>query len=177
MKLILLTLAISFFSPIVSSSTKINSHYYYIHDAAEHFNLDSELLFAICQVESKCSPRLVNRNDGTKAQKALGIRSKSSGMFQIKLATARSLGFSGPDKDLLLPHVNTFYAAKLIRRLFDKYDDIFKVISSYNAGHPITGNKAYVNRVMRYYRRAKHDTYAEFCYDKGCVLSERTTGL
>jgi soluble lytic murein transglycosylase-like protein len=154
---------------------------FYIYNAASQFNIDSALLYAFCKVESNCKSRAINHDDGTAAQKALGIVDKSYGLFQIKISTAKGLGFKTTEitydtfynkkgkvvkikkiidhrKDLLKPEINSYYAAKLIRKLYDKYgDDTLKVISAYNAGHPIKGNIDYVSKVSREYVKCKLD--------------------
>lgn len=152
---------------------------YYMYNAANKFKLDLSLLYAICRVESNCRPKAVNHDDGTKSEKQAGITKKSYGLFQVQLATAKSLGFQTKETimveikrkgrsrrvlkvidrrdDLLKPDVNVWYAAKLIRRLYDKYGDTVKVISAYNAGRPVSYNKEYVNKVLRQYARYKID--------------------
>jgi soluble lytic murein transglycosylase-like protein len=55
------------------------------------------------------------------------------------------------------PDINTWYAAKLLRELYDKYDTTPEVISAYNAGRPIGANKAYVTKVLRAYAVYKLD--------------------
>lgn len=130
---------------------------FFMTNAASSFNIDVTLLYAICMQESHCRAGAINHNDGTKLQKNSGIVSKSHGMFQIKLATAKALGFNGNTKDLRKPEVNSYYAAKLLRSLYNKYQDTIKVVSAYNAGKPITGNKDYTRRVLEYYVRLKID--------------------
>jgi soluble lytic murein transglycosylase-like protein len=136
----------------VASSPRSTSIPYYITNAARHFKVSPGLLYSICQVESRCTTT-INHNDGTKDQKRIGIISKSYGMFQIKLSTAKSLGFTGKSHDLLNPEVNAFYAAKLLNHLYDKYEEDKAVISAYNAGKPIKSNRHYVKLVLTYYER------------------------
>lgn len=182
MRLLSLIVALFFSISIASAETKNGMKTtvpFYMYNAASEFNLDVALLYAICQKESNCRSRAINHDDGTKAQKAAGIIDKSYGLFQIKESTAVGLGFE-PEKvvttkvykdgkmkvvtrtvnhrkDLLKPEVNAWYAAKLIRHLYDRYKDTSRVISAYNAGRPIKGNKAYVNVVLANFAKYKLD--------------------
>lgn len=128
---------------------------YYVTNAANTFNVDSDLLMALCDVESHCNPYVVSYNDGTKKQKLLGIKVKSIGMFQIQLATARLLGFTGTAKELMKPAINSYYAAKLLSIHYNEYGSTTKALSSYNAGKPIKGNMEYVNSVVDKYVEIK----------------------
>lgn len=139
---------------VVHSDGKIP---HYIQEAAKEFDIDVALLYAICSVESKCRSTAVNHDDGTKSQKTQGVVSKSFGMFQIKVSTAKGLGFKSNHRDLMRPDINTWYAAKLLRHLYDRYGETPKVISAYNAGRYITSNKAYVNEVLTNYAKFKID--------------------
>lgn len=130
---------------------------YYIYNASTSFKLDVALLFAVCTQESLCKAKAINNNDGNKAAKARGIKEHSHGLFQLKLATARALGFTGTHKQLMDPETNTWYAAKLIRSLYDKYKTTDKVLSAYNAGHYTKSNKKYVDSVLRHYAHYKLD--------------------
>jgi soluble lytic murein transglycosylase-like protein len=141
-------------SPVKSNSDVIP---YYIYNAATAFKLDVALLFAVCTQESLCKAKAINKNDGNKATKARGIKERSHGLFQLKLATARGLGFTGSRAELMDPETNTWYAAKLIRTLYDKFKTTDKVLSAYNAGHYTTANKRYVDSVLRHYAHYKLD--------------------
>lgn len=144
-----------FNSVAVSSNSDMLPHY--ITKAADEFELDTALLYAICSVESHCRASAINKNDATQSRRLAGIKEHSHGMFQIKMATARALGFKGAKKDLMRADINTWYAAKLLRQLYDKYDTTPEVISAYNAGRPIKGNVKYVNKVLKYYVTYKID--------------------
>jgi soluble lytic murein transglycosylase-like protein len=130
---------------------------YYIYNAATAFNIDVGILYAICKVESKCRPTAINHNDGTSAQKEAGVVIKSYGIFQIKMATAKALGFRGSVTKLLRPEVNTWYAAKLLRQLYNKYKITTAALSAYNAGKPVSSNKNYVNKVLHQYVKYQVD--------------------
>lgn len=163
----------------VESNTSANRIPFYIYNAASRFDIDATLLYSICKVESQCTPEAINHDDGTQGQKAAGMVYKSYGMFQMKRATAESLGFISKKihfvtkrrhgknvsvkieedyiKELLRPEVSAFYAAKLVKRLYDRYGSTVKVISAYNAGHAIRGNKEYVNKVLKNFAKYKLD--------------------
>ena len=130
-------------------------------------------MYAICLTESKCNARAVNKDDGTPKEKAAGIKVKSYGLFQIKAATASTLGFVVKETvtitkkrgkhmvkvtkiidhsdELFKADVNAIYAAKLLHKLYKKYGTTERVISAYNAGHPIESNGDYVLKVLKNY--------------------------
>lgn len=135
---------------------------YYMFEASNTFKVDIGLLYAFCRVESLCKSKAYNKDDGNKQDKAKGLKIASHGLFQLQLGTAKALGFKGKRKDLMKPEINTYYAAKYIRHLIDKYTDIDKVIAAYNAGegkvdnwmkqpHPRIHNVKYVHKVLKRY--------------------------
>lgn len=152
---------------------------YYILNTASEFGLDAKLVYSICLVESNCNTKAINKNDGNAEEKAKGKKIKSYGLFQIRRDTAESLGFVSVEtitiikkrgkhimkthktinhlKELLNPETNTYYACKLLKILYKKFHSSDKVISAYNAGHPISGNSEYVFRVMRNYLKLSID--------------------
>jgi soluble lytic murein transglycosylase-like protein len=152
---------------------------YYMYNAANAFNIDVALLYALCKVESNCTARAMNRYDSNQDQRSKGIVDKSYGLFQLKVATAKGLGFKDSEvisvtikrhnktlsikktishvEDLLKPEINTWYAAKLLRHLYNQYNDTNKVISAYNAGRYIRANKDYVCKVLSKYAMYKID--------------------
>lgn len=113
--------------------------------ASQTFSLPPGLLSAVCYVESHHKPRAVNRQDGG---------SPSLGLCQIKLDTAKLLGFQGKEKDLMNPKVNAYYAAKYLKKQLDRYDGYYyRAISAYNAGkfwmdlNGMARNNDYVEKV------------------------------
>ena len=152
--LLIASLLLFITQPVISDTATIP---YYLYNASTKFKVDVALLYALCKVESNCKTAAINHDDGTTVQKSLNIKSKSFGLFQIKLATARSLGLKGSGKDLLKPEVNTYYAAKLLRHLYNRYGDTYKVISAYNAGKYTKSNISYIHKVMKNYVRFKID--------------------
>lgn len=106
------------------------------------------LLSALCFVESSHKITAVNPDDG---------KSASLGVCQIKLQTARLMGFRGTEEQLMHPKYNIKYAAKYLGYQMRRYDnDINKAIAAYNAGSfkeskKIKGravNNQYVNKVL-----------------------------
>lgn len=97
------------------------------------------LLEAICHVESGNLRTAINTHDSGSA---------SYGACQIKLSTARWLGFTGTVTDLWLDEtINKYYASKYLSYLAKRYDNnLDHIISAYNCGK-LCNNKTYVNKV------------------------------
>ncbi len=153
---------------------------FYILNAATAYKIDVNLMYAICITESKCKANALNRDDGTPAEKAQGIKVKSYGLFQIKSETAHSLGFVNKktvhvvkmykhhklalitvvdlSDELLKPEVNSLYAAKLLHKLYGKYHSTDRVISAFNAGRPVKCNSDYVLKVLKAYAKLTIDS-------------------
>lgn len=180
------TLKLVFISMIISSvvtANPIDSNFnrvpFYIYNAATHFGIDVDLMYALCQVESNCKARAINHNDGNQALKAAGVVIKSYGMFQIQIPTAVGLGFVAQEKvtveklrkgklvkvhvivdhskDLLKPEINSWYAAKLLHMHYKKYGSWAKAISAYNNGFYSKRNNDYVSKVLSAYAKLKLD--------------------
>lgn len=65
----------------------------------------------------------------------------SWGCAQVMGAVARELGYTGTFlSELIEPTIGVEYGARLLSRFLHKYD-LEDALSSYNAGHPITGNR------------------------------------
>lgn len=88
-------------------------------------NIPPVLLQSICYVESGGNPNIINYHDGD---------GDSYGLCQIKLTTARMYGFGGDFRQLLKPFVNLTYAARHIRYLMNKYQNVDCAIAAYNYG-------------------------------------------
>lgn len=113
----------------------------------QNFNLPVGLLSAVCYVESGHNPSAMHKDDG---------KGNSVGICQIKLNTARTLGFKGTENQLKLPEINIFYSAKYLSKQLTRYRGvIYKAISAYNAGafryneRGEISNKRYVFKVLR----------------------------
>ncbi len=115
--------------------------------ASQTFNLPPGLLQAVCKVESNHTVAAINHND--KGSPSLGV-------CQVKLATAKFLGYAHTEDTLLSdPKVNAYYAAKYIRRQLDRYQgDTTKAVAAYNAGscrynaEGLIKNRQYVTKVL-----------------------------
>lgn len=99
-----------------------------------------QLLYSVCMAESGGNPRAYHPHDGQGA---------SIGICQIKLKTARWLGFWGEEQDLFEPHINAVYAAAYLTYTIKHYGSRVRGISAYNAGHPTEANLEYVDRILR----------------------------
>lgn len=98
------------------------------------------LLSAICFVESSYSHKALTVVDGNSA---------SYGKCQVKLSTARFVGYKGTVTELWLnPKTNTSIAGRYLGYQLKRYrGDIRKAVSAYNCG-TACNNPGYVNRVL-----------------------------
>lgn len=136
-----------------------------IKSAAARRSLPWELVYAICQVESRLNPTatrhephyrwLVGDNESMSPTERHD-QMTSWGLMQVMGAVARELGHTGPLSDLLDPPTGLFYGCLHLRRFRAKYDIWPDVIASYNAGSPrrVAGqigpyvNQSYVDKVL-----------------------------
>ena len=105
------------------------------------------LLSAVCYVESRHKHKAINLNDGGE---------DSLGVCQIKLNTARLVGFKGTNKQLMHPTTNALYAAKYLKKQLLRYNnDPRKAVAAYNAGKVrynkdgLIMNRLYVAKVFK----------------------------
>lgn len=91
-----------------------------------HYHLPPGLLSTICFVESKYDVNAVHYNDGV---------GNSVGVCQIKLSTARHMGFRGTEQQLMSPRNNIKYAAKYLRYQLNRYKSIERAVIAYNVGN------------------------------------------
>lgn len=117
------------------------------------FHLPVGLQSSICWVESNHNPKALHKDDGG---------GNSVGVCQIKLSTARSLGFKGNETQLQDPKVNIYYSARYLRRQLDRYrGDSHKAVAAYNAGawrlnmQGQIKNRHYVDKVFQAWSRGK----------------------
>lgn len=90
------------------------------------FNLPLGLIDSICYVESRYDVAAIHHHDG---------KGDSIGICQIKLNTAKELGFKGGVKQLLNPETNIYYAAAYLKHQIVRYHSITKGVIAYNMGH------------------------------------------
>lgn len=88
--------------------------------------LPPNLLSALCYVESAHNIHAIHKDDGT---------SNSVGICQVKLKTAKWLGFKGTEKQLMDPATNIHYAALYLSRQIKRYGSIEKGVIAYNIGN------------------------------------------
>lgn len=115
------------------------------HSAAH--KLPEGLLESLCYVESTHNVNAIHYNDGD---------SNSIGVCQVKLKTAKWLGFKGSEKDLMKPENNVKYAAKYLAYQIKRYNSISKGIVAYNQGNAINlESSKYSQKVIKYWNQAK----------------------
>lgn len=94
--------------------------------ASQQFNLPRGLLSSVCYVESKHDITAYHPNDG---------QGNSVGICQIKISSARLVGFKGSEKELMKPEVNIYYAAAYLAHQRSRYrGNLQKAVISYNMG-------------------------------------------
>lgn len=114
---------------------------------AKSMGVPGALLLAICTHESNLNNTIVVYDNG----------SPSYGLCQIKLDTAKSLGFVGSAPELMKPRVNVKYSALYLKMQLERYDgDWCKATAAYNSGTYNPSNKVpgkprnlkYINRIL-----------------------------
>lgn len=108
------------------------------------FNIPDGLLSSLCYVESRHIASIIHEDDGA---------SHSYGICQVKLETARYLGFMGTEKQLLKPENNIYYAAKYLSKQIRRYRDITRGIVAYNRGNSLLLTRSmYSDKVIKRWR-------------------------
>jgi soluble lytic murein transglycosylase-like protein len=93
---------------------------------SSQYNLPKGLLPALCYIESAHNIKAIHHDDGN---------GDSLGICQIKLETARTVGFKGTAKQLMDPKTNIHYAGKYLAKQLVRYDgSIKKAVIAYNQG-------------------------------------------
>jgi soluble lytic murein transglycosylase-like protein len=84
------------------------------------------LLSGLCYVESAHNPNAFHRDDNG---------ADSIGICQIRIATARMVGFRGTEKQLRVPAINIAFSGRYLRRQLVRYNfDLAQAIAAYNSG-------------------------------------------
>jgi len=91
------------------------------------YGLPNGLLESLCYVESKHKVDAIHYYDG---------KTHSYGVCQIKLETARSMGFKGTAKQLMQPEINVRYAGLYLTFQIKRYKgNTKKAVIAYNRGN------------------------------------------
>lgn len=114
--------------------------------ASTQYNLPKNLLSSLCYVESKYDIDAFHKDDG---------KGNSVGVCQIKLPTAKLMGFRGTEKQLMSPEVNILYAAKYLSHQIKRYKgNVTYGIISYNQGsRKLLTNTKYSDTVNKEWRK------------------------
>lgn len=89
------------------------------------YGIPDGLLSAMCFTESSHKITVVRLNDGGE---------DSLGVCQIKLSTAKYVGFKGTRKDLMKPKNNIESAAKYLQYNYKRYGNWSRAVIAYNKG-------------------------------------------
>ncbi len=106
--------------------------------AAEKVGISGTLLFSLCHVETTILNKIHHHDGG----------SKSYGICQVKLRTARQFLPGITEAEMMDPYYNALAAAYYLKYQTLRFKDLKKGISAYNAGRPIKSNKKYVKSVL-----------------------------
>lgn len=114
--------------------------------ATNSHHLPEGLLNALCFVESTHNVAAVHVDDGG---------GNSIGVCQVKFQTAKFLGYTGTEKQLMIPAVNIHYSAKYLSYQIKRYGSIHKAIIAYNSGHFDPNNTKYLKKVLKAYKQKR----------------------
>jgi soluble lytic murein transglycosylase-like protein len=93
---------------------------------SQQHHLPPHLLSSLCYIESKHDVAAIHHDDGG---------ADSLGICQIKLQTAREMGYKGTKQQLMQPSTNIRYAAKYLRYQIRRYGSIERAVVAYNKGN------------------------------------------
>lgn len=110
--------------------------------AAQNYSVDPNLILAIIGAESSFN------SSATRFEPSLN--EYSVGLMQVLQSTAASMGWPSDVTTLSDPGVNVSAGTEYLAGLLQHYS-LSDAVSAYNAGHPITGNAVYVQKVMSAY--------------------------
>lgn len=113
--------------------------------ASTAFDLPNNLLASVCYIESHYDANAMRHDDGN---------GDSLGLCQIKLQTAKLMGFNGTAKQLMNPIVNSHYAAKYLSHQLIRYNgNVTKALVAYNMGSAKSFTRSkYSDKVMKQWR-------------------------
>jgi soluble lytic murein transglycosylase-like protein len=140
------------------------------NEIAQIVGISANLLMALCWQESH-HRNVINHSDNG---------SKSYGVCQVKLDTARTIIPSITRKDLMYPFINIYIASKYLKKHLDKYDSEYLALSRYNGGlkNGKVVNKKYINSILKYKKERpwKHDVQKRRKGDSETSPQPRTRG-
>lgn len=110
-------------------------------------DLPTGLLSSLCYVETTHKVTAIAYNDG---------KTHSYGICQIKIETAKGLGFKGTEIDLMKPENNIYYAGLYLKYQTIRYKgDMPRAITAYNRGKSTgNGHSEYYLKVNKQWRIA-----------------------
>lgn len=110
------------------------------NSATMNLDLPPGLLQAICTTESNGVLDPPRVNDGG---------SHSLGICQVKLGTARGVGFKGDENKLAKPQINIYQAGKILKYHLERCNTYRDAIMAYNTGSCMKSNDAYYRKVLK----------------------------
>lgn len=121
----------------------------FISNAAQHHNVDADLIVSVITAESRFNPKAISRKN-------------ARGLMQLLPETATRLGV----KNVFDPQENIEAGTKYLRELLDRYDNnLVLTLAAYNAGPqrvgqfktvpPYRETISYVRRVQQTYKTRK----------------------
>lgn len=148
---------------------------FFVH-ICDPYPVSPALLYSIAMIESSLDPNTVRYEPNWRyyydikkfaddlditSQTEHVLQSMSWGLMQVMGTVARELGFTRHLTELINPHFNVAIAIKKLEELFNKYDNLEDVVSSYNQGNPrkkadgLYMNQNYVNKVLTVFNLLK----------------------
>lgn len=109
------------------------------------YGIPGGLIRAIIAVESGGRPVL---------QWVPSVRDWVAGPMQVRLQTARWLGFRGDERTLNDPVWSILYGIRYLRWQLERYGNVEQALSAYNAGSYTPDNLDYVRRVLTAWRNS-----------------------
>jgi len=119
---------------------RVLSYSEYVEEASNKTDIPKSLIYAVIEQESGGQANIMGA-------------AREYGLMQVMCSTAREMGFTGLCDELYGPETNIFYGCKYLLWQYDRYDDIYKAISAYNAGHYTEKNRSYVESVKALWQK------------------------
>lgn len=99
---------------------------FFFLNATHENHLPHGLIESVCYVESHYDTNAYHKHDG---------KGNSVGLCQIKLSSARLVGFKGTEKELMRPDVNIRFASKYLAHQLHRYKGCkARAVIAYNQG-------------------------------------------